>query len=213
MELSCEPQRQPTRVRAVWRRPQALPVQRARVLLALSACLLAACSIGHGTGEVSGTVSIPGCRPDGPYELRPTVFFAEAAEQTLKIRVQRGSDVEGQSDGISILVDDAALVKQTLIDQDLPIGVDAAPRVDVSLYLNDTCPAERDKTPVALSAVSGIIRFGAIYAPRVNKKQVRVSAELTNVRFEDPRDETRFALLSGDFDFLYVRGSPAQRFP
>ena len=182
-------------------------------LLGLGACLLTACSIGHGTGEVSGTVAIPGCLPERPYELRPTVFFAEATEQVLKIRVQRGSDIEGQSDGISVLVDNAALVKQSLIDQDLPIGVDAAPRVDVTLYLNDTCPAARDRTPVALSAVSGTIRFGAIYAPKVNEKQVRVAADLTDVRFQDPRDGTRFAVLSGDFDFLYVRGSPAQRFP
>lgn len=179
----------------------------------MTACLLAGCSIGHGTGEISGTVSIPSCRPEGPYELRPTVFFAEAAEQVLEIRVQRGSDIEGQSDGISILVDDAALVKRDLIGQDLQIGVDAAPRVDVTLYLNDTCPAARDRTPVALSAVSGGIRFGAIYAPTVNKKQVRIAADLISVRFEDPRDATRFAVLSGEFDFLYVRGSPAQRFP
>ena len=53
----------------------------------------------------------------------------------------------------------------------------------------------------------------AIYAPEVNKDQVRIAAELTNVRFEDPRNDDRFAVLSGRFDFLYVRGSPAQRFP
>ena len=180
------------------------------VLLTLG---LSGCSIGHGAGEVSGTVSVPGCRPEGPYELRPNAFFGEAAEQVLKVRVQRGSDIEGLSDGVSVLIDDAALVKNMLLDQDIPIGVDVAPRVDMTFYLNDTCPAERDKTPVALSAVSGTIRFSAIYAPRVDKKEVRIAAQLTGVRFEDPRSDARWAELNGDFDFLYVRGSPAQRFP
>jgi hypothetical protein len=175
--------------------------------------LLGGCSVGHGSGEISGAVAIDDCRPEGPYQLRPTTFFAEAAEQVLDLRVQRGSDTEMLSDGVSVLIDDAALVKRSLLEMDLPIGVDVEPRIELSFYLNETCPAERDKTPVALGAVSGSIRFSEIYAPRVDKDEVRIAAVLTNVRFEDPRNAARWAVLSGNFDFLYVRGSPAQRFP
>jgi len=174
--------------------------------------LLASCSVGHGDGDLGGVITIAGCR-EGTYELNPTVFFAESAEQLLRIRVQRGSDVEVRSDGLAVLVEDSALVKKMHLDQDLNVAPGSTPRVDVSVYLNDTCPAERNRTPVTLPAVSGSIRFTAIYAARANKDQVRIAAELTNVRFEDPRTPERFAELSGSFDFLYVRGSPAQRFP
>jgi len=82
------------------------------------------------------------------------------------------------------------------------------------MLFNDTCPPERDKTPVVLKAVSGTLRFDDIYAPKVDKDAVRIHGELSNVRFEDDKDpEARWAELSGTFDFLYVRGSPAQRFP
>ena len=175
--------------------------------------MLASCSVGHGTGEIGGTVSIEGCRAEGPWQLRPTSFFADAPEQLLSVRIQRGSDVEVRSDGLALLVDDAARVQRELLEQDIEIGSDGSPSVDVSLYLNESCPAERDKTPVALSAVSGTIRFHDIYAPRASKKNVRIAAELTNVRFEDRRNPERWAELSGQFDFLYTRGSPAQLFP
>ncbi|MEY4510585.1 MAG: hypothetical protein RLZZ450_2707 [Pseudomonadota bacterium] len=174
--------------------------------------VVVACSVGHGEGEVGGTINIAECRT-GEYELHPTVFFAESAEELLKIRIQRGSDVEVRSDGLSVLVEDATLVKRMFLDQSVQVAIDDEPRIDLSLYLNETCPAERDRTPVTLAAVSGSVRFTAIYAPEVSKDQVRIAAELTNVRFEDPRVDDRFAVLNGRFDFLYVRGSPAQRFP
>lgn len=174
---------------------------------------LASCSVGHGTGDIDGTVSIPGCRDEGVYDLRPNSFLAEATEQVLEVRLQRGSDTEMLSDGVSLLVDDAALVQTMLLDREIVVAVDAKPRIDLTLYMNETCPAMRDKTPVVLSAVSGSIRFSHIYAPRENKEQVRIAATLTDVRFEDPRGDERWAVLSGQFDFLYVRGSPAQRFP
>jgi hypothetical protein len=182
-----------------------------RALLVVLA-LVASCSVGHGDGDFGGTIDIAECR-QGSYELNPTVFFAESAEQLLRIRVQRGSDVEVRSDGLAVLVEDATLIQQMHLGQQLSVAPGSKPRVDVSVYLNDTCPAERNRTPVTLAAVSGSIRFTAIYAARVSKDQVRIAAELTNVRFEDPRTPERFAELSGSFDFLYVRGSPAQRFP
>ena len=176
------------------------------------AAVVASCSVGHGTGEIGGTVSIEGCRPEGPWELRPTAFFADAPEQLLSLRIQRGSDVVVRSDGLALLVEDAALV-QSKLEHDIEIGRDTPPVIDVTLYLNESCPSERDKTPVALSAVRGTIRFHDIYAPRVSKEKVRIAAELTNVRFEDPRNPARWAELNGQFDFLYTRGSPGQLFP
>ena len=184
-----------------------------RLAVAGLAAWLAGCSVGHGTGEIGGIVSIEGCRPEGPWQLRPTAFFADAPEQLLSLRIQRGSDVAVRSDGLALLVEDAARVQRELLKQDIQIGDDAAPVIDLTLYLNESCPAERDKTPVALSAVRGTVRFLDIYAPRASKKRVRIAAELTNVRFEDPRNPARWAELSGQFDFLYTRGSPAQLFP
>lgn len=174
--------------------------------------LLASCSVGHGEGNLDGDIAIVGCR-EGAYELSPTVFFAESAEKLLRIRVQRGSDVEVRSDGLTVLVEDATLVKRMYLGQEIDLASPTGPRVDVSLYLNDTCPAERNRTPVALAAVSGSVRFASIYAPKVDKDAVQIALELTDVRFEDPRTADRSAVMNGVLDFLYVRGSPAQRFP
>jgi hypothetical protein len=177
------------------------------------ALLSVGCSVGHGTGDVSGEVEVAGCAIATSYQLNPTAFFAQAVEDLLRIRVQRGSDLEVRSDGIAILVEDASLIKEAYLGQSLDVASDSEPRVDVSVFLNESCPPGRDRTPVALSAVSGTIRFRDIYAPEVDDEDVRIRARLENVRFEDPRNPERNATLSGDFDFLYVRGSPAQRFP
>jgi hypothetical protein len=167
--------------------------------------------VGHGEGDLVGNVSIPGCF-SGPYELGPSAFFGQAIEQLLRIRVQRGSDLEINSDGLAVLVADATKLKREFLKADIDIAGNE-PRVDLSFYLNESCPPGRDKTPVVLPAVSGTIRFDAIYAPQVNEDQVQITATMTDVRFEDPRNPARSAKLNGSFDFLYVRGSPSQRFP
>ncbi len=186
-------------------------------LLALvmgAALWLPACSVGHGSGDISGTISIAGCRGEGRYDLEPTAFFAQAVEQVLRIRVQRGSDLEVMSDGLAVLIEDVTEVKRRHLGQaiDVAPGGDG-PRVDVSVYLNETCPHGRDRTPVVLGAVSGTIRLNAVYAPQVDRDEVEIDAVLEQIRFEDPRNPERWAVLSGQFNFLYVRGSPAQRFP
>ena len=174
----------------------------------------AACSIGHGTGSISGTLSIDGCKSEGPYALAPDAFYADASEQLLSIRVQRGGDIEGYSDGIAVLVKDAALLKRQLLGTEIDLSGRTEPLVAVTAYFNETCFADRDKVPALLEAVSGKIRFDAIYAPRVDKREVRISAELLDVMFRDvERPNQRWAQLSGTFDFLYVRGAPAQHFP
>jgi hypothetical protein len=172
-----------------------------------------ACSVGHGDGAITGTISIEGCRAQAAYDLAPTAFFAQAVEQLLRIRVQRGSDLEVKSDGIAVLVEDAALVKREFLGEAIDVSSTSGPRIDVSVFLNETCPPGRDKTPVALKAVSGTIRFEQLYAPKADKDEVEIDAYLEDMRFEDPRNAARWAELSGNFNFLYVRGSPAQRFP
>lgn len=181
--------------------------------LAVLAFALAGCSVGHGEGELYGDVTLDDCALNSRYELRPTAFFAQTVEDLLRIRVQRGSDLEVRSDGIAVLVEDASLLKRSYLDRDLDLSSDDAPNIDVSVFLNESCPPGRDRTPVVLSAVSGTIHFEDIYAPEVDDDDVRIHAELTSVVFEDPRNESRRATLTGYFDFLYTRGSPAQRFP
>lgn len=156
---------------------------------------------------------VAGCRDEGPYQLNPTAFFGQAVEQLLRIRVQRGGDLEIRSDGLAVLVSDANVVKRTLLGVDIDVAPEAESGLELSVYLNESCPPGRDQTPVVLGAVSGTIRFDAIYAPQVAAGDVRVQARVDNVRFEDPRNARRWAELSGDFSFLYIRGSPAQRFP
>lgn len=188
---------------------------RLRSLRPLALALLAgACSVGHGQGELSGTLYIAGCRRERHFELRPDAFFAQAAEELLTIRVQRGGNMEVYSDGLAVMVEDSSKLKRELLGTDIDLSVRLDPRIDVTAYFNDTCPPGRDKTPVVLKAVSGILRFDNIYAPKVDKDQVRITAQLSDMRFEDAKDpEARWAELSGSFDFLYVRGSPAQHFP
>jgi hypothetical protein len=191
----------------------------AKTLLRLGLCvllggLLATCSVGHGTGSITGTVNIDGCKEEGPYSLAPDAFYADTAEQLLSIRVQRGGDIEGYSDGIAVLVKDAALIKKQLLGTTIELSARIEPLVGVTAYFNETCFSDRDKVPVLLEAVSGSIRFDAIYAPLVDKSEVRISATLDSVMFRDvERPNQRWAQLGGSFDFLYVRGAPAQHFP
>ncbi|HEX6243460.1 MAG TPA: hypothetical protein VFZ61_21250 [Polyangiales bacterium] len=176
---------------------------------------LSACSVGHGRGEITGTLTIDGCKNEGAYSLAPDAFFADTAEQLLSLRVQRGGDIETYSDGIAVLVKNAGLLKQERLGQDIDLSARAEPLVAATAYFNETCfTQERTKVPALLEAVSGSIRFDAIYAPRVDKDDVRITATLDRVVFRDvERPTQRWAELSGYFDFLYVRGRPAQHFP
>ena len=191
-------------------KPRSLPA-----LLALLALLMLGslgCSVGHGEGDISGTVALGACRAVGPYELRPNTFFAQSVEELLRIRVQRGSDVEVASDGLAVLVRDASRVKQELLGVDIDLASEQGEGIEVTVYFNDTCPPGRDQIPIVLRATGGIIRFESIYAPKVDDG-VRIHAELSDLRFEDPDEADRWAALSGYFNFLYVRGRPAQRYP
>lgn len=176
--------------------------------------LCLSCSVGHGDGRLDGNLYIEGCRRAGAYTLAPNAFFAQTAEKLLSLRVQRGGDIEVYSDGITVLIKDAALLKRDYLGTAIDLADGGAPGVSATAYFNETCPSRRDKVPAILKAVSGTITFAAVYAPKVNEDDVRITARLEQARFEDGEDpEARWAELTGEFDFLYVRGSPAQHFP
>jgi hypothetical protein len=183
------------------------------------AALASACSVGNGSGEVTGVVNSPSCDlKDEAYDMDPTFFAAETAGDQVILRVQRGGDFEDKSDGLIVLVRDAELVRKEMLG--MPIAVERArltdteePLVQMTFYLNETCAIERRKTPTVFEATASTITFEALYAPRVNDDpDVRFSFD--NGTFVDPDSpEDRNAVLSGAAEFLFSRGRPAQRFP
>ncbi len=183
-------------------------------LIALST-LAAACSVGVGEGSACGVVNEPACELAATeYCLDPSFYGADLApDGMLEIRVQRGGDLEGKSDGLILLVRDLDDVVRPLLGQAIPLG-DAASPVMMSFYLNDTCKIDRGSTPVTLLAKSGTITFSSIYSETSDEDDVEIAASFESVHFtDDARPDERNATLSGNFKFLYNRGRPAQRFP
>ncbi len=181
----------------------------------LGCLLLVGCSVGGGEGQVEGIVNAPDCDLEMKrYELDPTFFGADPVEEMLEIRIQHGSDLEAFSDGLGVLVRDAAMVRGTLIGVPIELTDEAEPLVQMSFYLNETCRPDRRSLPVNYVATSGFVVFENIYAPRLTEDDVEIAARFTDVLFVDPSEpEERNATLSGRFRFLHTRGRPAQRFP
>jgi len=172
---------------------------------------LGGCSVGVGTGEVTGTVTVPQCDLEGDYSLKPEFFGANPFEGQLTIRIQNEGDFELESDGISIVVLDAAMEAGRL---GTPIAVSAEPEspVTMAFFLNDSCPVDRSELPVYLQAIEGTITFDQIYAPELDEGQRETSGRFEGVLFTDERGE-RMATLDGEFRFLFERGRPGQPFP
>lgn len=197
-------------------------------LAAIPAALLAcACSVGTGSGQLTGSVVDPVCDLDVPdYSMNPTFFTADVIEDPgaadgstrarLTIRVQRGSYREGYSDGLMIYVDDAnAIAAGGPVS--IPVSAEADAPVQMILYLNETCesgpPDEYEQIPAIFEAYGGSIIFDAIYAPDLDSQRTEITARLDGVTFLDPMNAARGATLSGDFTFQFQRGRPAQYFP
>ena len=181
-----------------------------RIVLLLLSC----CSVGVGEGEVSGIVNAPGCGiMNGAFDLRPNFFVADEFEGTLDLRLQHGGDFEFLSNGMSIFVADAAREANRL---GTPISVhpEAEDGIRMNFYLHKDCTLDRNRLPVHYVGIEGEVIFESIYAPELNENQLETTARFQNVRFVDlSRPEERFAILSGEFSFLYNRGRPAQRYP
>lgn len=200
-----------------------VPTRSGILALAVGALLLlAGCSEGIGDGQVVGQVWAPGCGLEGePFDLRPTFFVADPFEDFMSIRVQRGSDFEDRTNGVSLGIRAVSEVKAILgvpIDLADPIMSPPRPHADaplvaMNLYLNRRCPIDRSILGVNYEAVEGQITFDAIYSPRVDNS-LEIAAHFTDVLFVDRSSPMeRRAVLSGDFTFLFNRGRPAQRFP
>lgn len=188
--------------------------------LAALALVLAGCSVGGGEGEIGGhVVAQDFCELDDPdYQLVPSFFSGEVIEDTLNIRVQRGSELEQFADGLTILVRDVNEVRRDRIGLPITLDGDWRSLVQITFYLNGSCeagfPSEHRRRPVLLEAVGGTITFDAVYAPDIDPAAASIEVELDQVVFVDSTlPEERHATLSGWFSFFYQRGAPAQRFP
>lgn len=208
--------------------------ERIGVGLAVAALVVASCNPGAGAGEVTGTIAIASCENGTrDYVLSPTFFSAEGTLDALHIRIQRGSDMSHDSDGVYIDVQNAGAI-YTQLHGMIAMGV-VAPEVTVpvadpasstgvslTLYLAESCPAGRGTVATVLPSRAGVgsVTFKAIYSPSDPSSTTAITGHFDDVVFQDPADvaacgtgSTRCARLSGWFDFIYNRGRPAQRYP
>ncbi len=218
------------------RRPRVAPLAAAGLALGS-----AACSVGDGTGDVSGDVHIEDCW-DGFYDLRPTFFGANPYDDDLAIRIQRGEEPTLVSDGIALLVRDISEVREQRLGQPLSLGlppgvapsgyplpdIPAAVDASLTLYLNFTCRGEN----ATVSAVEGSLYFDELFSgdPNEDSAAARRTHGWFDAKLIDPRQATpnpdaapgepsyRFpeelmSELSGEFWFVFHRGTPAQPFP
>ena len=172
------------------------------------------CTTGSGEGSATGSVWAPECGFDGTeaYELEPDFFAMNPSKDVdiLDIRIQEGSEFSDVSNGISIFVDEAEMVKADLVGTDIPLSIFSVVRM--TFYLNETCDKLRD-LPVVYESLSGTIRFDELHVPWVDNENSITSAVFTNVEFADTSDPTeRRANLSGNFSFVFGSGQPAQPF-
>ncbi|HEX7600918.1 MAG TPA: hypothetical protein VF316_04905, partial [Polyangiaceae bacterium] len=98
---------------------------RSLLLLLPVVATIASCSVGGGQGSVTGTLNVVNCW-SGKFDLQPDFFGATPFRHQLTFRIQRGSDFENFSDGVSILVSDGTAVRAKLGQ---PLSVDLPPEV------------------------------------------------------------------------------------
>lgn len=201
--------------------------------LVLGLALLAfGCAVGEGEGAVTSEELVVKDCYTGPFDLHPDFFAANPDQrETLLIRVQRGDNIQEQSDGLSVLVTDLPTLRgqlETPIEVGLPPGVRPPgvpvvfnpnpPKVSLALYLHNTCHAQTG----TLYALSGQITFHALFSGDRNEESAEdrlTDAEFTAV-FADPRELGSDGLVpaesqstvSGYFRFYFQRGQPAQPF-
>ena len=176
--------------------------------------LAVGCAKGTGEGNAIGQVWAPDCGLNGePFELNPDFFAMQpsASVEIIDIIVQRGSDIQSYTDGISVFIRDPQMVKESMLGAEIDLGGLAAP-VEMTLYLNATCPGIA-RLPVVYGAASGTIRFDELYVPWMHNETEETVAVFTNVVLVDNKDaDERRAVLDGEFRFLFEEGLPTQYF-
>lgn len=199
------------------------------------------CSVGQGEGFVrSDDLYVDRCW-EGPFDLRPTFFGANPFGDTLTIRVQRGEREIFVSDGFTLLVYDVNAVRSSGLDTQLQLGlpvgvsplgfplpdVPSAPAATLSLYLNDSCRSHN----AVLAAVSGTVTFSKLFSgdPNEDDSEDRITEGSFQATVVDPRHavpdvdadgnatysypEEYRSEITGAFNFVFHRGTPAQPFP
>jgi hypothetical protein len=176
--------------------------------------LAAGCAKGSGEGSAVGQVWAPDCGLDGqPFELNPSFFAMQPSSsvEIIDIIVQRGSQLQSFSDGIAVFIGDPESLKNSMLGTEIEFQLLDSP-VEMTFYLNDTCPGIA-RIPVVYRAVSGTIRFDALFVPWLENETKETSAIFTDVELVDTQEpERRRAILSGYFTFLFERGLPPQLF-
>ena len=145
------------------------------VIGAIAVATTNGCTVGSGTGSVSGDLFVTDCWA-GSYNLNPDFFAAtpNPNDDTLFIRIQRGSDYLNFSDGVSILVTHVSEVANAIkssgpqqlaislppavVPPGVPITPTANPAtVQFALYMQGSC---RPETP-GLYAMDTVTTNGA----------------------------------------------------
>jgi hypothetical protein len=208
---------------------------RCSAALLLLGCTALGCSVGEGDGAVTSERLIVRNCWDGPFDLGPTFFAANAfSRDQLAMRVQRGDNNQEVSDGLEVSIRDLQAIRSESLGQ--PVAVSIPPGVhppgqawtvaanpavvSLSLYLHDTCFMQNG----ALYSIDGTITFAHLFSGNANETvgdQRLTEAKFDNVRFADPRDaaadgsfdDSVVSSVSGWFRFYFQRGQPAQPFP
>lgn len=197
-------------------------------------CVLAGCTTGEGKGSVrSDRLFVRDCW-NGSFDLRPDFFASNPfSDETQVIRVQRGDNMQEVSDGLMVLVNDTQAIRNGLLGQDIPVGLAVGvappgqpieyqpdpPLVNLSLYLHDSCHTQN----ATLHSIQGSIRFYNLFSGDINESngsERLTDAEFT-ASFADPRDlnpdstadPAVVSEVTGNFNFYFQRGQPAQPFP
>ena len=194
-------------------------MKRLRTLLLVVplATIVGSCTVGGGQGSVTGTLNVANCW-SGKFDLQPDFFGATPFHDQVNFRIQRGSDLENFSDGLSILVSDGTAVRAKLGQ---PLAVDLPPEVSppgvpvkaisdpavvqVTLYLQHSCRPEtpalyavkacdemtaQDGAPPVTATRSSSITFQHLFNgnPEEPDADKRLSEANFNVFLADPRE-------------------------
>jgi hypothetical protein len=213
-----------------------------RAALVILVFTVASCDVGKGKGRFHGCLYFPQCDSDykdivdscvAPsdgvegnenYSFSPSFFGAQSLQNgSLLVTMQTDGYFMGESDGLVLIIPDYEQVSKDLeaeeagyVEKTVPPDADLetlpqSERYQASYYLYDTCAGET----ASFSAGTGTLRLYALYRP--DSESEKIKGEFT-LYFEDPRpleegETSPHLFLSGDFEFDYKRGVPAQHFP
>jgi hypothetical protein len=177
-----------------------------RVLCVVLFC--GGCSVGDGQGEVTSERLVVGTCWEGEFDLQPTFFAAQPFSDTLRLRIQRGEENIERADGLSLIVNNVAEIREkrlgepedesTHLSVGLPPGVSPpgypirpVPQfVDVSgaLYLNNSCNPENAN----LFTIDGWVSFRKLFSgdPNENNADARQTDGSFVLQLIDPREAT-----------------------